>query len=130
MYHHLEIVTWNISILRKCHPEQNERQSSASEESGSTSVQGRRLFKCSRALDLHKFQISNARKNARCLIHVMQLNEMQRISLSFPLVNFLLQLKSRVYCLNCLDEPDKNLENVARIVLNMCVLCSQFFGVK
>ena len=68
----------------------------ASEESGSTSVQGRRLFKFSRALDLHKFRISNARKNARCLIHVMQLNEMQRISLSFPLVNFLLQLKSRV----------------------------------
>ena len=66
------------------------------EESGSTSVQGRRLFNCSWASDLHKFQISDARKNARCLIHVMQLNEMQRISLSFPLVNFLLQLKSRV----------------------------------
>ena len=97
MYHHLVIVTWKIPILRKCHPEQNERQSSAaSDESGSTSVQGRRLFNCSRALDLHKFKISNARKNARCLIHVMQLNEMQRISLSFPLVNFLLQLKSRV----------------------------------
>ena len=54
----------------------------------------------------------------------MQLKWNAKNFLSFPLVNFLLQLKSRVYCLNCFDELDKNSENVARIV--ECVVQSVF----
>ena len=121
------IVTEKISILRKDPPapalHQNWGTWHLYKVGDCFNVQGLWIYK--------SLKILNARKKARCLIHVMQLKWNAKNFLSFPLVNFLLQLKSRVYCLNCFDELDKNSENVARIVEYVCVVfCSQFFCVK